>query len=202
MTTKKSLRPILLFIAAFLVFFLLFLIIRLVFEDVDLVAFTRSPVDQSTLVSVTQDAEQVETNSIPGLIPSELNKSLTALNFECTEPQPGELDLYHWVCWKEEANTLREIYFFSRTLEAIDFIDANFSQSASPSDQDAITFLSFVGSLPENTDAHAQMTAWIADTLPKITQTRDLHEANFGDVHYRLYGTSDARSLEVGTLPQ
>jgi len=48
---------------------------------------------------------------------------------------------------------------------------------------------------------HPKVDHWITETLPSIKQIRDLREVNFDGIHYRLYGTAEARSLEIGVLP-
>ncbi len=157
---------------------------------------------ETSAASIQELSEPHEKAGLPGLLTQEVNGLLKNQGYTCSEQEIGESLLFHWVCWKEEESNLRQIYFFSRFPDTIDFIDANINQPSNPSDQDAIDYLAFVGSLPQNSDSHAQMKEWITDTLPEITRTRDIREAVFGNVQYRLYGTGEARSLEVGTLPE
>lgn len=142
-----------------------------------------------------------EDDGIPGLLQEELKSRLIENQFQCTDAETGERELYRWVCFKETQSYLMEVYVFSRSLTTIDFIDANISQKDEPSDELAIEFLSYVATFPENTNHHEAAIEWVKETLPTITEIREIKEADFGGIQYRLYGVSAARSLELGTLP-
>lgn len=174
------------------------IVLRAFLSDQDLAAISSpNPSNQAQELSPIP----VESRPIPGLTRESTNHFLQSHGYDCTLPQMGELGLYHWVCWQENNEDLLEIYFFSRSTDSIDFIDANINQPEYPSDQKAVDFLTFVGTLPENDSADEQIRSWIAQTLPDIERARDLREKDLGGVHYRLYGLADARSLEIGILP-
>ena len=188
---------VLLFLIACVVFLLLFFFIRTGFNTEGVLSIF-SP--ETATITPDTSTNDNSSPSIPGLSREQITVSLTGAGYECTEPEIGDLGLLYWVCWKTEDQNLLEIYFFSRTTQQIDFIDANINQVENPSDERAIEFLTYVGNLPD-TDAGEELGDWIAETLPDIKVVRDLRVNDFGGIHYRLYGTAEARSLEVGILP-
>lgn len=184
----------LLFTASCAIFMVLFFTVRV------LVGLNNAGWVFKTNLENSEISNERKVAGIPGLNREEVNLHLSKQGYECTEPETGDDSLQHWVCWKKEDNVLFEIYFFSSDQDGIDFIDANINQPINPSDQIAIEFLIFVGSLPDH-DAEALVIDWISVTLPSINQARDIREKKFSGITYRLYGISEARSLEVGTLP-
>jgi hypothetical protein len=160
-----------------------------------------SEADANGTIIEPEQISTEENDAIPGLLQEELKSRLIANQFQCTDAEIGDRGLYRWVCFKETQDYLKEVYVFSRSLTTIDFIDANISQGDGPSDELAIEFLSDVATFPENTDYHDAAIRWVKETLPTITEIREIKEADFGGIQYRLYGISAARSLELGTLP-
>ena len=195
--SKFSIWPIA-FLFSCTTFFIIFFILRLVLTEngLDLRNLNQNPTSANVAAQPS-----ISDLGIPGLDPEEIRHTLIKKDFHCSETTVGDNRLIHWVCWQESFGILREIYFFSQNSNSIDFIDANISQANSPSDDIAIEFLTFVDTLTDHPEFHPKVEHWIAETLPTIEQVRDLREIVFDGTHYRLYGTAEARSLEIGVLP-
>ena len=149
-----------------------------------------------------ESAENLSSDFIPGITQENLRTELTGSGFECSNPELSEKNLYRWVCWKETGTIYQEIYIFSRSLEKIDFLDMNITQSESPSDEISLEYFFQIVDWVDTTRHKLAVQSWIKQTLPDIDEIRELEEADFGGIHYRLYGLGNARSLEIGRLPE
>ena len=138
---------------------------------------------------------------IPGLHPADVVALLEAEEFSCTDPRVDEKQRIIWKCEKSENKVEYKVLILSRSVDGVDLIDANINQSGKISNELAIQYLCFVGTLPFGGVEQAESCQWITQTLPKITKVGDLRAARFQEVPHLLYGVREARSLELGSLP-
>jgi hypothetical protein len=205
-TSKKASRrfllPGLILLISCIVIIVGYFILRIVLiQDGWSISSLFSKAESAGPIIEPEKVSNEEAEGIPGLLQEELKSRLIENEFECTDAEIGDSGLIRWVCFEETQDYLKEVYVFSRSLTTIDFIDANISQKGEPSDELAIEFLSYVATFPENINHHDAAMNWVKETLPTITEIREIKEADFGGIQYRLYGISAARSLELGTLP-
>ena len=150
----------------------------------------------------TQTINYFEPVVLPGLTPSKLDDVLKRQNFTCSPVEIGISGFYQGQCSLDEADSLKEVYHFGRTKTDIDLIDANFTHKKGGNDvQAAAYFQSIVTSLGFSPNNQAEVLQWIDVTMPQIIEDRDIKEATFGGVRYRLYGAVENRSMEIGYLP-
>lgn len=151
----------------------------------------------------TQTIDYSEPVVLPGLTPGQLDEVFKRQKFTCSPVEIGISGFYQGQCSLDEADSLRELYHFGRTEKDIDLIDANFTHKGQGNDRQAAAyFQSIVTSLDFSPEQQAEVLQWIEETLPEITEDRDIHEATFGEVNYRLYGAAQNRSMEIGYLPE
>lgn len=140
---------------------------------------------------------------LPGLTPAALDEVFGRRKFSCSPVELGISGYYQGKCSLEMADSLMELYHFGRTKTDLDLIDANFTHKGQGDDEQAVEyFQSIVTSLNFSTEQQAEVLQWIDMTLPQIIEDRDIREATFGEVNYRLYGAAKNRSMEIGYLPQ
>ena len=137
---------------------------------------------------------------IPGLSVNDLVSHLEDNNFSCHQREFTN-NLYSWQCIDNLDGTNYEVLIFSRNDSDVDLVDANVVQNNKPDDEIASAFLCQVATYPFDFGPKEDACEWISDTLPDINQTGDFHENEFEDIRYLLYGTAEARSLELGRLP-
>lgn len=139
---------------------------------------------------------------VPGVNPRELVKTLADRDqFTCGKIEVNPQGYYEWRCQRHSPGVLLEISLFSRTKTELDLIDANVNQPTDASDEKAIALLSFAATLPGSAEAGEAAAPWIQKTLPEISQTGDVRSKTFAGMLFRLYGSAEARSLEIGELP-
>lgn len=150
----------------------------------------------------TQTIDYSEPVVLPGLTPGQLDEVFKRQKFTCSPVEIGISGFYQGQCSLDEADSLRELYHFGRTEKDIDLIDANFTHKGQGNDRQAAEyFKSIVTSLGFSPNNQAEVLQWIDMTLPQIIEDRDIQEATFGGVRYRLYGAAQNRSMEIGYLP-
>ena len=157
--------------------------------------------ENSSNIENKEPVTNLENSAIPGISQDILRDDLISSGFSCSDPELSENGLYRWACWKNMGSTYLEIFIFSRSLENIDFMDMNITQSESPSDQVCLDFFQQIVDLIDTSQHSMAVKSWMEKTLPDINEIRELKEADFGNIHYRLYGLPEARSLEIGILP-
>lgn len=154
----------------------------------------------SMVTEAVRVAESGET--IPGLTPKELISILEAEGFTCPKPRVDEKQRIIWKCEKNEAGIGYELLILSKDENSINLIDANINQEArTASDEKAAAYLCYIGTLPFGGQEQQESCQWILETLPSITEMGDLRPAQFNGIPHLLYGISQARSLELGSLP-
>ncbi len=140
---------------------------------------------------------------LPGLKPNRLGDVFSSREFTCLPVEIGISGYYQGKCSLETADSLMELYHFGRTETDIDLIDANFTHKGQGDDtQPAEFFQSIITSLGFSPEHQTDVLEWIEETLPEITEDRDIREVTFGETRYRLYGAAQNRSMEIGYLPQ
>ncbi len=150
----------------------------------------------------TQTIDYSEPVVLPGLTPGQLDEVFKRQKFTCSPVEIGISGFYQGQCSLDEADSLRELYHFGRTEKDIDLIDANFTHKGQGNDRQAAEyFKSIVTNLGFSPNNQAEVLQWIDMTLPQIIEDRDIQEATFGGVRYRLYGAAQNRSMEIGYLP-
>jgi len=150
----------------------------------------------------TQTIDYSEPVVLPGLTPGQLDEVFKRQKFTCSPVEIGISGFYQGQCSLDEADSLRELYHFGRTEKDIDLIDANFTHKGQGNDRQAAEyFKSIVTRLGFSPNNQAEVLQWIDMTLPQIIEDRDIQEATFGGVRYRLYGAAQNRSMEIGYLP-
>ena len=151
---------------------------------------------------LTQTIDYSEPVVLPGLTPGQLDEVFKRQKFTCSPVEIGISGFYQGQCSLDEADSLRELYHFGRTEKDIDLIDANFTHKGQGNDRQAAEyFKSIVTRLGFSPNNQAEVLQWIDMTLPQIIEDRDIQEATFGGVRYRLYGAAQNRSMEIGYLP-
>lgn len=147
-------------------------------------------------------ARAVESGAnIPGLNPDQVLAQVEGEGFTCAAPRVDEKQRVIWKCEKTEGDVVYQVLVLSRSESSVDLIDANINQNGSVSDEEAIQYLCFIGTLPFDGKQQAESCQWIEETLPAITEVGDLRPAQFSGVTHLLYGAAEARSLELGSLP-
>ncbi len=138
---------------------------------------------------------------VPGVNPRKLAASLQdEQGFTCSGIEANSQGYYQWRCERTTPGLVVQVTLLSRTKTELDLIDTNVDQPDTPAAQVAIDQLSWSAGLV-NPNAGQVVQSWIAETLPKIETVGDIRAQTFDGVLYRLYGTAEARSLEIGQLP-
>lgn len=145
-------------------------------------------------------ASDSQAGSLPGLTPKEVIRYLEENQFDCQDTVASP-DYYYWRCERKSADALFEITLFSYDdKEVVDLIDGNVNQYSEPSDEKAAALLEFMAAIV-NPQTAAEARQWMEETLPSIRQASDVRTKTIGGLQYQLYGSKEARSLEIGSLP-
>ena len=144
--------------------------------------------------------QQNFTPHIPDLSVNDLISYLEDNNFSCHQREFTN-NLYNWQCVNKLDDINYEVLIFSRNDADVDLVDANVVQNYEADNEIASAFLCQVAAYPFGFSQQDDACEWIKKTIPEINQTGDFHENEFNNVRYLLYGTSEARSLELGRLP-
>jgi hypothetical protein len=143
--------------------------------------------------------------AIPGLTPANLITVLEQHKLTCdpvSQTAVGSILLYSWDCLKNEATISLHVTFSSRSLQTVDNIDATITQTKSPSDALAATFLEDIAAAAVATFPEYQPIArsWVARALAKPTgQPEYLQTISVGSIPMQLSGPDTVRTLEIGT---
>lgn len=159
------------------------------------------PLDKNPLNSLREfklDHKEAAVN-IPNITVDDLIAYLEQ-DYACQQREKQN-NLYSWQCVYTMDKTSYEVLIFSRDDSSIDLIDANIVQDQNPDDQLAVEYLCKIAAIPFDFEPQEESCDWIRNALPNITQIGDLHEKEFNGIRHLLYGTAEARSLELGKLP-
>jgi hypothetical protein len=139
------------------------------------------------------------TANIPGLIPADAVLFLEDRQFRCKEIKdlPGT---YHWDCLQEGKTALIEVEIFTKSLDRVDLIDTNFHQDGEPQDAAAIEVFQMFSEMPFSNESWGNVQAWLLRTLPTMKLAGDIRSITIDGIQYRVYGTQEDRSFEIGYL--
>jgi hypothetical protein len=133
-------------------------------------------------------------------MPADVKVNLENKGFTCTNTEGPNQGYYVWTCNRDTAGVTLHVEFYARSLLTVDYIDANVLQFVEPQDDVAVSFLGFMATMPYDGAQPDKARAWVAQTLPTITQGEE-RTAEFGGVSFRLAGIPTARFMHMGDMP-
>lgn len=139
---------------------------------------------------------------IPGLAVDDTLAYLANNNMACMEQEARYKGIYyHFACEQVTPDYSMTVHVFSSDRENINLIDTNFTQSNEPSDEQTINFLEIITRLPIEGIQTDELEDWVKASLKELEQnSENIKETSMNQVHVRVYGPSNDRSLEIGRI--
>ena len=142
---------------------------------------------------------------IPGIMPADVTLNLKQRNFTCTNVKEVQAEgfgtWYLWTCDRDERPIMNmHVETMSRTISAVDTIEATILQYYEPNDEAAALFLGYMATFAfiDNPDLQQSTKTWVEQTLPTIHE--GCVEKTINGIYFRLCGPPTARWIEIGNM--
>lgn len=154
-----------------------------------------------SLQKITPSKSLQDIQPFPGMTSQSALEYFTGNGFICGHSEPFNSAISKISCEKSISEGHIVAWVFSANDDVVYLIDANITQLGIPSDDISIQALRVIAGLPYSGSQPDLAYQWVAITVPKLSgEPGDLKETSFSGMRFRLYGTPNDRSLEIGEI--